>query len=67
MLMSRSAINPPTMTMAKGRCESEPMAWDMAAGSRPSVATSMVIMIGLSRRVAPSMAASVIEYPLARN
>jgi hypothetical protein len=42
------------MTMAKGRCEFEPMAWDMGAGSRPS----MVIVMGQSRRVAPSIAAS---------
>ena len=26
--MTRSTIKPPTMTMANGRCESEPMAWD---------------------------------------
>ena len=32
--------------MANGRCESDPMSCDMAAGSRPSVATSMVIMMG---------------------
>ena len=44
--MTRSVIKPPTMTMAKGRCESEPMPCDIAAGSRPSVATSMVIMMG---------------------
>ena len=37
------------MTMANGRCESEPMACESAAGSRPSVATSMVIMIGRKR------------------
>ena len=46
------------MTMAKGRCESDPMAWDMAAGNSPKVATSMVIMMGRSRRTAPSTAAS---------
>ena len=31
MLISRSTIRPPTMTMAKGRCESEPMPCEMAA------------------------------------
>ena len=60
-------IRPPTMTMAKGRCESEPMPCDSAAGSRPSVATSMVIMMGRRRSTAPSMAASSIEWPRARS
>ena len=36
------------MTIANGRCESEPMACDRAAGSSPRVATSMVIMMGRS-------------------
>ena len=44
------------MTMAKGRCESEPMPCEVAAGSRPSVATSMVIMMGRRRSTAPSTA-----------
>ncbi len=35
MLMTRSVIKPPTMTMAKGRCESDPMPCDIAAGSSP--------------------------------
>ena len=48
------------MTIAKGRCESEPMPCESAAGSRPSVATSIVIMIGRSRSTAPSTAASSI-------
>ena len=48
------------MTMAKGRCESEPMAWESAAGRRPSVATSKVIMMGRRRRTAPSTAASTM-------
>lgn len=56
-----SATNPPTMTIAKGRCESEPIACDVAAGSRPRVATNIVIMIGRRRRTAPSTAASMIE------
>ena len=34
------------MTMAKGRWESEPMPWEVAAGRRPRVATIMVIMNG---------------------
>src|SRR5437868_2073366 len=46
MLIKSSTIKPPTITMAKGRCESEPMSCDMAAGSNPRVATSMVIMMG---------------------
>ena len=32
--MIRSTIRPPTITMANGRCESEPMPWDMAAGKQ---------------------------------
>ena len=28
-----STIRPPTITIAKGRCESEPISWDMAAGT----------------------------------
>ena len=55
----------PTMTIAKGRCESEPISCDNAAGKRPSVATSIVIMMGRSRRTAPSTAASTIVRPLA--
>ena len=35
MLISRSAISPPTITIANGRCESEPMPRESAAGSRP--------------------------------
>ena len=67
MLINRLAMSPPTITMAKGRWESEPMAWDMAAGNKPSVATNMVIMIGRSRSVAPSMAAVLTGIPRARN
>ena len=37
------------------------MACDMAAGSRPKVATNMVIMMGRNRRTAPSIADSSIE------
>ena len=54
------------MTMAKGRCESEPMPCDVAAGSRPRVATSMVIIMGRRRRTAPSMAASSMVWPRTR-
>ena len=32
--MSRAPRSPPTITMAKGRWESEPMPWEVAAGSR---------------------------------
>ncbi len=67
MLISRSAIKPPTMTIAKGRWESEPMACDSAAGSKPSVATSMVIMMGRSLRTAPSIAEFSIVLPRARS
>ena len=52
--------------MAKGRCESDPILWDSAAGSKPSVATSIVIMMGRSRNTAPSMADSSMDEPRAR-
>ena len=57
MLIRRSEMSPPTMTMAKGLCESEPIECDIAAGSSPRVATSMVIMMGRNRNTAPSTAA----------
>ena len=65
--MTRAAIRPPTITIANGRCESEPMACESAAGSSPSVATSMVIMMGRSLRTAPSIAESSMLLPRARN
>jgi hypothetical protein len=65
MLMTRSAIRPPTITIANGRCESEPMSCDSAAGSNPSVATSIVIMMGRSLKTAPSTAESAIVWPRA--
>ena len=52
--MNSAASNPPTITMANGRCESEPMPRESAAGNKPRMATSMVIMIGRKRRIAPS-------------
>jgi hypothetical protein len=36
----------------EGSCESDPIAREKDAGSRPSVATSMVIMMGRRRRTA---------------
>ena len=60
-------MRPPTITIAKGRCESDPIPWDMAAGRRPNVATRVVMRIGLRRRMAPSMAASTMEWPRARS
>jgi uncharacterized repeat protein (TIGR03803 family) len=45
MLISSAAIRPPTITMANGRCESEPMPCE-GRRQQPSVATSMVIMMG---------------------
>src|SRR6266851_10048468 len=56
-LTMSSTIRPPTMTMANGRCESEPISCERAAGKSPSVATSMVIMMGRRRSSAPSLAA----------
>ena len=53
MLISSTAIRPPTITIANGRCESEPMPCDVAAGTRPSEATSIVIRMGRKRSTAP--------------
>ena len=47
---------PPTMTIANGRCVSDPMPCDSAAGSKPRPAISAVIKIGRSRATAPSTA-----------
>ena len=52
------------MTMANGRCESDPIPRDRAAGSNPTLATNIVIMIGRSRCTDPSIAESSIECPL---
>ena len=35
------------MTIANGRCESDPIACDNAAGNKPSVATMLVASLGL--------------------
>src|ERR1700693_2693820 len=35
MLMTSAEISPPTITIANGRCESDPMACDRAAGINP--------------------------------
>ena len=67
MLITRVELSPPTITMANGFCESDPMPFEVAAGSKPSVATSIVIMIGRSRKIAPSTAASSIPKPRALN
>src|ERR1700686_314801 len=67
MLIMSTAIRPPTMTMAKGRCESEPIPWEVAAGTNPSDATSMVIRIGRKRWIAPLVAALSIECPRDRS
>src|SRR5215472_17591809 len=44
----KAAIRPPTITIANGRCESEPIPRESAAGSNPKLATSMVIIMGRS-------------------
>ena len=53
MLMSRSAINPPTITMAKGRCESDPISRERAAGNKPRAA-------GALRKAASGAAAAAL-------
>lgn len=51
----------------KGSLRVRPMPRESAAGRRPRVATSMVIMMGRSRRTAPSTAADSILWPVARS
>jgi hypothetical protein len=46
-------LRPPTITIANGRWESDPIPCDVAAGSKPSVATSIVMIIGRSLKTAP--------------
>jgi hypothetical protein len=43
MLGNIAPTSPPTITIANGRCESEPIPCESAAGNSPSVATSVVI------------------------
>ena len=52
--------SPPMMTMANGRCVSEPIACEVAAGRRPSEASSAVISTGRSRRETASMIAASV-------
>ena len=45
MLITRSAISPPTITIANGRCESEPIAWDKAAGNNPELVREQIVQM----------------------
>ena len=49
MVSSVEVMSPPMMTIANGRCVSDPIACDMAAGNSPSDARSAVISTGRSR------------------
>ena len=51
------------MTTAKGRCVSEPMPCESAAGSKPRPAIKAVIRMGRKRTTAPSKMASATVYP----
>ena len=53
MLIKSRVIRPATMTRANGLWESVPTPVASAAGNKPNAATSAVIMIGRSRRIAP--------------
>src|SRR5476651_2079866 len=55
---------PPTITTANGRCVSEPIPCDSAAGSKPRPAISAVIKIGRRRATAPSTALAANEVEL---
>ena len=67
MLITSAAISPPTITIANGRCESEPMPCDVAAGSKPKRRHQH----GHHDRAEPQhrafLAASTIVWPRARN
>ena len=45
---------PPTITSAKGRCASEPIDVESAAGNNPKPESMAVINTGLTRNAAPS-------------
>ena len=55
--------SPPMMTTASGRCTSEPMPWESAMGSSPSIASIEVISTVRSRVCAPSKTASYGAVP----
>jgi hypothetical protein len=59
--------SPPTITIANGRCESEPTPVESAAGSYPNAATSAVIMIGRSLSSAASLIDSATGRPSMRS
>ena len=54
---------PPTITQAKGRCVSEPMPVERAAGNSPRPAINAVIRIGRKRSTAPSTIALFTGSP----
>ncbi len=58
MVSSVAGSKPPTITIANGRCVSDPMLCDSAAGSRPIDAGSAVIRTGRSR---PATARSTVS------
>src|SRR5271169_4649190 len=66
-LMRRRENSPPTMTRANGRCVSDPIPVDNAAGRRPNAATRPVIMMGRRRRIAASRVASMMPIPFLRS
>ena len=49
---------PPITTVARGRCTSAPVPWEIATGTKPMLAASAVMRNGRSRRRAPCNAAS---------
>jgi hypothetical protein len=53
-LIKRRVKSPLTITSAKGRWESVPTPEAIAAGKSPSATTNAVIIMGRSRRMAPS-------------
>ncbi len=50
--------SPPIMTIASGRCDSEPIPWLMAAGISPIAAIEAVITTGRTRERTLSFTAS---------
>ena len=57
---------PYTMTVANGRCTSDPMPEDTEAGNNPNMATVAVMSTGLKRCDTPSTTASFKAVPLFR-
>ena len=67
MLITSTAISPPTITIANGRCESDPMPCDVAAGTKPKRRHQHGHQDRPEAQDRAFIAASMMEWPRARN